>query len=68
MILALLNWFNGWRRDLDGWLVRARRATDPTSLPCNLGFVEEACIAVRSDRIARSIDTTVSAPRREVAA
>ncbi len=53
----LLNWFNGWPWDLDGWLVRARRISDPASLPSEIGFLEEACIAVRTHADARLIDT-----------
>lgn len=57
---AFLNWINGWRFDHEGWLVRARRITDPDlkGLP-ELGFTEEACIAVRSHTIARQIDRAV---------
>lgn len=54
--MKLLNWFNGWRWDMDGWLVRARRASDPDSLPAEIGFVEESAIAVRSHEHARSLD------------
>ncbi len=56
MITVLLNWFNGWRIDFDGWLVRARRHSDPVTLPPEIGFVEECAIAVRTPRHARLID------------
>jgi hypothetical protein len=52
-------WWNGWRYDLDGWLVRARRASDPDLNALDrsdFGFVEEACIAVRTPRQARLLD------------
>lgn len=55
-LTKLLNWLNGWRFDYDGWLVRARRSTDPSRLSSELGFVEESAIAVRSHEIARTID------------
>lgn len=56
---AILNWFAGWRRDYDGWLVRARRVTDPDLGRLNrpdIGFVEESSIAVRDHRAARLVD------------
>lgn len=53
---GLMNWLNGWRRDLDGFLVRARRASDPAALPSEVGLVEETAIAVRSHTQARRID------------
>jgi hypothetical protein len=56
----LLNWLNGWRWDLDGWLVRARRESDPGELPSEIGFVEESAIAVRSHAQARTIDRSRS--------
>lgn len=56
MLVRLLNWLNGWRRDFDGWLVRARRETDPSFLDAGHGFVEESSIAVRDHWIARRID------------
>lgn len=53
----VLAWLRGWRRDLDGWFVRAWRAADPDlSDRPDLGFTEEACIAVRGARIAVAID------------
>lgn len=52
----ILNWFNGWRRDLDGWLVRARRRHDMPWLPDAVGFVEESAIAVRTHKQARALD------------
>ncbi len=52
----LLCWLRGWRRDLDGWIVRARRAGDPNQLPSDFGFVEEACVVVRSWKQARALD------------
>lgn len=57
LLLELRAWLNGWRYDLDGWLVRARRAADPdlNNRP-DLGFVEDACVAVRDAKIARDID------------
>jgi len=57
MLTRILTWVGGWRVDLDGWIVRARRATDP-DLPGrpDIGFVEESAIAVRSHTIARVID------------
>ena len=55
-LTRVLNWLNGWRTDLDGWIVRARRVTDPEELPCEIGFVEEACIAVRTHSDARKLD------------
>lgn len=56
MVTCLLNWLSGWRQDFDGWWVRARRSTDPIDLPADIGFVEEACIAVRMPVDARNID------------
>lgn len=54
---ALLAWLAGWRRDPDGWFVRAKRPADPDlSGRPDLGFTEEACIAVRGARIAVAID------------
>lgn len=55
-MLLLMNWLNGWRYDLDGFLVRARRASDPAHLPSEIGLVEEASIAVRTHTQARRID------------
>ena len=52
----LFNWLNGWRVDLDGWLVRARRANDPHDLPPDIGFVEESSLAVRTHEAARFLD------------
>jgi hypothetical protein len=53
----VLCWIRGWRYDLDGWLVRALRDSDPClSERPDLGFTEEACIAVRSAEIARMVD------------
>ena len=56
MIIRILNWSNGWRFDLDGFLVRARRSSDPHFMPAEFGFVEESAIAVRSHDVARKID------------
>ena len=53
---SVVCWFNGWRTDLDGWLVRAKRAGDPEQFDCEIGFVEESAIAVRTPTIARLID------------
>lgn len=51
-------WLAGWRVDLDGWYVRARRADDPDlEFHPDLGFTEESCIAVRDIHAARYIDT-----------
>ncbi len=59
MIYSISAWFNGWRYDYDGWLVRARRAND--KVPYN-GFLEEACIAVRNPKAAWEADwTSISA-------
>lgn len=58
-VINLSNWLAGWRYDLDGWLVRARRHSDPDlnkSDRSDLGFVEEACVAVRTPEIAFAID------------
>ena len=55
-MVRLLIWFYGWRQDLDGWWVRARRETDPWKLPSHVGFVEEACVAVRTPRDAYNLD------------
>ena len=57
IIIRLANWWSGWRMDLDGYWVRARRFDDPDldEWP-ELGFTEEACLAVRSPRIAFDID------------
>jgi hypothetical protein len=50
-------WLNGWRYDLDGWLVRARRQSDPDlKLLPEYGFTEECAIAVRTPYLARQID------------
>lgn len=60
ILIRFSNWLNGWRYDLDGWLVRARRASDTSGGIAirreGLGFVEEACIAVRTHEIAYAID------------
>lgn len=56
-MIRFLNWWNGWRLDLDDWWVRARRESDPIGLPSEIGFLEEACIAVRTPRQAREVDT-----------
>lgn len=56
---VILNWFAGWRRDCDGWLVRARRVTDPDLNRldrADIGFIEESSIAVRDHRAARLVD------------
>ena len=54
--MKLLNWLNGWRQDMDDWLVRARRASDPATLPAEIGYVEESAIVVRTHKVARQID------------
>lgn len=54
---ALVLWSCGWRQDFDGWLVRARRSTDPDlAHRPDIGFAEEACIAVRTPADAWSVD------------
>ena len=55
-MIRILNWISGWRRDCDGWLVRAKRASDPCGLPTEVGFVEESAVAVRNHGQARSLD------------
>lgn len=55
-MIRILNWFNGWRRDYDNWIVRARRASDPDELDCSIGFVEESAVAVRTHEQARALD------------
>lgn len=62
-MVEVLNWLNGWRYDLDGWIVRARYANDPHSLPADIGFVEEACIAVRTPEDARCLDLACNSRR-----
>ena len=47
-LIRLCCWFIGWRVDLDGWIVRARRSSNPTFLSSDVGFVEESAIAVRT--------------------
>lgn len=56
MITDLLNWLNGWRYDLDGWLVRAKRDTDPEELSPSVGFVVDCAVAVRTPEQARNLD------------
>lgn len=56
MISDLLNWLNGWRYDLDGWLVRAKRNTDPEELCPSVGFVSDCAVAVRTPVLARRLD------------
>lgn len=59
ILYAMSAWLNGWRYDLDGWLVRSRRGADPDLTALNrsdLGFVEESAIAVRGPDIAWVID------------
>lgn len=58
-------WLNGWRLDMDGFLVRARRASDPDRLPSEDGFVEECAIAARSVSIARRIDRLTALQTQE---
>lgn len=53
---VFLNWLSGWRRDLDGWLVRARRQGDPSRLDVETGDVGEWHIAARTHGHARAID------------
>ena len=53
----ILVWLAGWRYDLDGFLVRARREGDPSLRGReDIGFTEEACIAVREPWMARAVD------------
>lgn len=41
------NWCYGWRRDLDGWWVRAKKPHDELIFGnSHRGFLSEACIAV----------------------
>mgnify|MGYP003110411043 CR=1 FL=1 len=41
-------WLNGWRRDYEGWITRARRRTDPNPDDRGMaGFLEEASISVK---------------------
>jgi len=57
MLTRLLNWFNGWRQDHEGWWVRARREHDPVDfIKANCGFLEEACVAISTPEHARTID------------
>jgi hypothetical protein len=56
MITELYNWCNGWRWDLDGFLVRARKQEDPEHIPSEMGFVSECCIAVRDHGKAKAMD------------
>lgn len=56
MIIRMLNWLNGWRWDMDGFLVRARRHSDPSRLNDHDGFIDECAIATRSHLVARLID------------
>lgn len=56
MLIRVMNWFAGWRLDLDDWWVRAKRETDPTKLSSDVGFVEEACIVVRTPEQAWKLD------------
>ncbi|SCW95351.1 hypothetical protein [Ancylobacter rudongensis] len=65
-LIRFLNWWNGWRLDLDDWWVRARRESDPSNLPSSIGFLEEACIVVRTPEQAREVDTGAIAEREEV--
>ena len=55
------NWLNGWRRDHDNWLVRARREEDEETLGPNphRGFLEEACIAVMMPEDAYRMDRRI---------
>lgn len=59
-MIRFLNWWNGWRYDCDGWLVRARRASDPDIRHFDdtgaVGFTEESCVVVRTAELARAID------------
>lgn len=55
-LIKVANWLNGWRPDLDGWLVRARRPEDPASLPSDVGFTEESSISVRTHDQAFLVD------------
>lgn len=55
-LLRVVLWFRGWRRDLDGWLVRARNENDSAELRPELGFVEESSVAARTIDAAWQID------------
>ena len=57
MFHRFLNWLNGWRLDLDGFWVRAKRIDDPQlSLHPALGFTDEGCIGARTPEIAYAVD------------
>lgn len=56
MITRFLNWWNGWRLDLDGWWVRARRDGDDPVGRGMCGFTEEASVAVSTPAEARALD------------
>lgn len=63
LMKTLLVWLRGWRYDLDGWLVRARRETDPSTLDASEGVVEESAIAVRTVDVALDVDAGRAALR-----
>lgn len=71
LTVRVLNWLSGWRRDKDGFIVRALRESDPDlSDRSDMGFTEEACIAVRTHAHAREVDrgavrSTYAASREE---
>ena len=66
MLTRLLLWFRGWRRDLDHWLVRAKREGDEQVVAYlertqsdsndNRAFCEEACTAAGTEATAAFID------------
>ena len=64
MINAIFCWWNGWRVDLDGWLVRARRPDDEAILIKHLGdgvtLIEESAVAVQTLHDARLLDRLTS--------
>lgn len=56
MLTWVLCWLRGWRRDMDDWIVRARRREDAANLTSDVGFVEESAVAVRTWAQARQLD------------
>lgn len=62
MLSSVRLWLGGWRRDYEGWWVRARRAGDSNRLLELLsihGFVEEVCVAVLNPSDAFKLDKRV---------
>lgn len=63
MVEAIILWLRGWRWDMDGWLVRARKADDPVrTIRAIHGIVEECAVAVRTREDARLVDKNAGAP------